>query len=415
MKPFDKSKDGVIDTLLRGYVSLPKPEKACSEFDPDLVNAYIECRLTAGSRARYEVHLSECVACRKGVAVLVRLYDADNPAAALPAGAKDRPSWFSGARRVFGVLSRPQWAMALAGAIVLAISLPVLLSRNTPRSGDRAANSIGALPIPNDGPRSPDQPVATSPATSPKPESPNSSISTATPSKPGEKREIDAVATRSAGAVPTGGAAGGAGATAEQSPKAEAKSVSQTGDEVQAKSRGQLAPQTPAQAGAAPGSQVAKKESEDRQAQPEKDSAQQSADSKQDRADEPRDREKVARAEEAAPPPASNAEAVRGRAGPKRSSAKLALRDSATTEAVRPLEPQKKIGNKKFFFKDNTWTDKDFDPSKDLPVVTIIRDSNVYKEELAKRTGLKPYVERFTGTERAIIVYKGTVYKLIPQ
>jgi hypothetical protein len=97
----------------------------------------------------------------------------------------------------------------------------------------------------------------------------------------------------------------------------------------------------------------------------------------------------------------------------KRPSAKLGLRDSSPAESVRPTE--KKVGSKKFSLKDDTWTDKDFDPDKGLPTVTIIRDSNVYNELLGKQAGLKPYLTGFGGTERAIFVYKGTVYKLIPQ
>ena len=97
----------------------------------------------------------------------------------------------------------------------------------------------------------------------------------------------------------------------------------------------------------------------------------------------------------------------------KRSPAIRALRDSNSPEAVRPTE--KKLGNKRFSLKNDTWTDKDFDPDKDLPIVTVIRDSNVYNELLATRTGLKPYLVGFPPAERAIIVYKGTVYKLIPQ
>jgi hypothetical protein len=418
MKHFGKSKDGVIDKLLRAYVSRPNPEQACPEFDPDLANSYVERSLTPGSRAHYEAHLSECGECRKGVAVLVRLYEADNPASAFSERSKHRPTWFSGAKQVFGLLSRPQWAIAAAAVIVLAISLPVLLSRNESHPGEHVAYVIDPVEQPNVGSPSAIQPALATPVASPKPASANSSSSSVAPSKAGEKREGDALAIGSSAAVPTDGVQGGAGGKAEQSQKPEAKGVPQSGNEVQVTAQSRAFSQAPAQAGAAPGSQVAKKESDqDSRQQQGKDSAQQSADAKQDRAGEPRDKEKTARAEEAAAPPApaSPSETARGRVGSRRSPAKLALRDSATTESVRPVEPQKKIGSKRFQLRDNTWTDKDFDPGKDLPVVTIIRDSNVYKEELAKRAGLKPYVEGFAAAERAIIVYKGTVYKLIPQ
>jgi len=90
-----------------------------------------------------------------------------------------------------------------------------------------------------------------------------------------------------------------------------------------------------------------------------------------------------------------------------------ALRDSDSADAVRPEE--RKFNGKRFLLRDGAWTDKDFDPNKDLPVVIIIRDSNVYKEVLNKRPGLKPFLTGFQPGERAIIVYKGTVYRLIPQ
>ncbi|PYT05311.1 MAG: hypothetical protein DMF60_12380, partial [Acidobacteria bacterium] len=107
-------------------------------------------------------------------------------------------------------------------------------------------------------------------------------------------------------------------------------------------------------------------------------------------------------------------ERTRSNGGLRRSPPKLALTDSAGPgESVRASV--KRINKKDFFFRDNTWTDKDYDPNKDLPVVTIVRDSNVYRELLAKRASLRPYFEGFPENQRAIIVYKGTVYKLIPQ
>src|SRR5438874_1694251 len=140
MKPFGKTKDGVIDSLLRAYVSRSgNPSQACPEFDPDLANAYIERRLPSGSRSRYEHHLAECGACRKNVVALVRL--ADTQASVSPARERDRATWLSGARRVFGAMSRPQWAMATAAVLVLAISLPVLLSRDGARPNQQATDS----------------------------------------------------------------------------------------------------------------------------------------------------------------------------------------------------------------------------------------------------------------------------------
>jgi hypothetical protein len=75
----------------------------------------------------------------------------------------------------------------------------------------------------------------------------------------------------------------------------------------------------------------------------------------------------------------------------------------------------RKIGSKKFWLSKDTWTDKDYNPNKELPVVTVERDSDIYKEMLTKRSGLKLYLLGFGEGERAIFVYKGTVYRLIPQ
>ena len=93
-------------------------------------------------------------------------------------------------------------------------------------------------------------------------------------------------------------------------------------------------------------------------------------------------------------------------------------RDEANTggAAFAPRgSPTRKVGGKKFWLSKDTWTDKDYNPNKELPVVTIERDSDIYKELLTKRSGLKLYLMGFGEGERAIFVYKGTVYRLVPQ
>jgi putative zinc finger protein len=412
MKPFSKTKDGVTDSLLRAYVSRPgNPSQACSEFDPDLANAYIERRLPSGSRSRYEHHLSECGACRKNVVALVRL--ADTSASVSPARDRDHATWLSGARKLFGAMSRPQWAMATAAVLVLVISLPVLLSRDSGRPNQKAADSISA----EQGqaaanPEAANQSAVGTPALSSRSRGADSPTSATTALK---KREGETEATSTPGDVRSAGAPSVVAGVVDQTQKSDTKSASPTADEGQRKSQSESASQAPGQAGAA-SSQVAKNLSEEAHKQrQEKDSAQQAQESKPGRVDEPRDREKTAKAEQVAPPPpAVPSEVARSNRGLKRSAPKLALTDSSGSgESVRANA--KRIIKKDFFFRDNTWTDKDFDPNKDLPVVTIIRDSNVYKELLAKRANLRPYLEAFSPNERAIIVYKGTVYKLIPQ
>jgi len=408
MKFFGQTKDGVIDNLLRAYVSRPSnPYQACPDFDPDRASGYIERTLTGASRLHYEEHLSECAACRTNVVALVRLAEADTLSSVVPAREVARSTWLSGAKQMFGALSQPQWAMAAAAVIVLAISLPLLLTRNQAREASQAIAE-------NDKSQSATAPA--SPAANPKSGDVAPSASNLATSKQRENSdEKTEVLARNAPASSTApDSAAGIAAGVELSKKAETRSATQPVDEAQRKSEGQLS-QGSAQAAAAPGYQVAKNDSnQNRQQQPEKDSAQQAGEPKvAARADEERAKEKTRAEDVAAPPaPASSSEVARGRAGLRRSG-KLSLRDSGTGEAVRPEE--RKFSGKKFLFTDGAWTDKDFDPNKDLPVVTIIRDSNVYKEVLSKRPGLKPFLTGFPAAERAIIVYKGTVYKLIPQ
>lgn len=408
MKPFGKTEDGVMDSLLRAYVSRPtNPRQVCPDFDPDLANAYLERGLTTASRSRFEEHLSECATCRKNVVALMRFAEADRQVSVSAASGEARAPWFSGAARVFGALTRPQWAMAAVAVLVLAVSLPVFFSSkqksglnqglSQPASAERQsseqAESVGRA-----------APAASMDASFKQSEaSPSTRVATAP--KQLEKRATENLAgnARSAGDV----AADKSHAVSSDEPqKAEAKK--EATDTLQGKTKSEVAAQPPAEAGAqaAGETQLAKTDAE-RGRQQEKDSAR-GSESKSSRVDESRRSEEVA----AVPPPAASAAGGGGRKlGQPR--AKLSLRDSRTSEAVRPAE--KSIRGKKFLFKDDTWTDKDFNPDSDLPVVTIIRDSNVYKEVLGKRAGLKPFLTGFTETERAIIVYKGTVYKLIPQ
>jgi hypothetical protein len=125
------------------------------------------------------------------------------------------------------------------------------------------------------------------------------------------------------------------------------------------------------------------------------------------------------RPEDAVPPSTPETSGgSRARGSLRRSAPKLAMTDSASSaEAAKANKslPEKKLNSKRFWLRDDIWTDKDYNPLKQMPVVTIVRDSEVYREVLNKRSGLKPYFMLFGESDRAIIVYKGTVYKLIPQ
>src|ERR1051325_6648826 len=130
MKMFRKTEDGAIDSLLRAHLGRAGgPPPLCREFDPDFANAFIEHCLTAGERARYEQHLALCASCRKSVVALARM--AETETAFTTSGAKSsgeshrhEPRWKAFLTPAF----KPQWAMAAAAVIILAISVPLFLS-----------------------------------------------------------------------------------------------------------------------------------------------------------------------------------------------------------------------------------------------------------------------------------------------
>ncbi|HKS40401.1 MAG TPA: zf-HC2 domain-containing protein, partial [Blastocatellia bacterium] len=127
---FWKTDDRAIDKLLGAQRARQgDPAQVCREFDPDLANAYIEHSLTTTETLRYEQHLSACTQCRKSVVMLSRMAVAD------PVFSQTEVKSFAlagetrtGIKRWFGVMSAPQWAMAATAVLVLAISLPFLMS-----------------------------------------------------------------------------------------------------------------------------------------------------------------------------------------------------------------------------------------------------------------------------------------------
>ena len=52
-----------------------------------------------------------------------------------------------------------------------------------------------------------------------------------------------------------------------------------------------------------------------------------------------------------------------------------------------------------------------------LSLITLVfsDDSDVYRELFSKHSGMRPFLTGFSETARVIFIYKGTVYKLVPQ
>jgi len=409
MKFSRQTKDGAIDNLLRAYVSRPSnPNQVCPDFDADRANAYIERGLTGAVRLQYEAHLSECAGCRKSVVALLRMAEADSLSTVTFARQEPKITRLSRLKEMFGALSQPQWAMAAAAVIVFAVSLPLFLSRNQTQEARQGAADQSVSE------RSAVTPAESSPSSTAKAAEATAALVSASKQRESGDVKIDALAKNSPAAIPAPESAAGFAGVVEPAKKAETKSAVES-EEAQRKSESVTVAQAPAQTGAAAASQAGRTDADQarQQQQTEKDAAQQVAEPKlAARSNEDRSKEKTQRAEEIAPPPAPPADDGRGRSRMARPGGH-ALRDSDSADAVRPEE--RKFNGKRFLLRDGAWTDKDFDPNKDLPVVIIIRDSNVYKEVLNKRPGLKPFLTGFQPGERAIIVYKGTVYRLIPQ
>jgi len=401
MKLLGKSKDTAIDGLLRAYVSRSEAlHRSCSEFDPDLANAYVEHSLPASSRSRYEQHISECSSCRKNVAALARLAVVDGVTAVRN---ELRPSLSGRIWQGVSSLSAPQWATAFAAVIVLAISVPFFLSRHEAHPDQDVSTPVveSSQPEPSVGDH-----IGTTPTTGPLHKTPAEGV--ATTQKEHEKRETDKAASNDA--------------VAQQPPSVEAVSVTGA-DSVKAKAAQTADVQTKADrpasdvargAGSAGGAEVAKNESDKKADQSSGKDSTRSSESKV--ASDSEQPAKEVASGEMPPPPApavrSTSESPRSRRGTKQPG-KLGLRDSAAGDVA--TLPERKIGGKTFQLQDGVWTDRGFDSNKNMPVVNIVRDSNVYKELMVKQAGLKSYLDAFSENERAIIVYKSKVYKLIPQ
>jgi Putative zinc-finger len=427
MKMFPKTQDQTIDRLLRvqGGGS-GKESQPCREFDADLANAYVERSLPTNETARYEQHLAVCSPCRKSIITLTRMAQADVVTArAETAGGRIREgSWV---QRWRGALTAPQWAMAAAAAIVLAITLPLILSHRGPGSepvvavnGDDSSSyatnppvrqtAQGAVPgaaanSGNDAADAAREPNAAGREAAP----PSEKAAAVAETKKDTPTEPQALARNEADTA-------SAGVDAKTTKPAE----SQPADQVIAKNETPAQPGAPAPAAAeAPLPKIDEKDA--KRLADDQDAAKDTTLKPGHNDGDARKAETTAvRPDTIAPPPpppSRAADSGRARRDGEAASGPAASRfQPPSREAARaPRGPSRKVGNHTFWLRGDVWTDKDYDPNKEMPVVTIIRDSDVYNDLLAKEEKIKPFLTGFTGDARVIFIFKGTVYKLIPQ
>lgn len=429
MKMFWKTQDRGIDKLLGAQRARQNaPERICREFDPDLANAYIEHTLTTNETARYELHLSECAPCRKSIVAIARLSAADTSVArpqAKPFSLAGEPqrAW----SRLFGALTVPQWAMAAAAVIVVAISLPILLSQKQPGSAP-LANSDEALSARSSGapqiaqvPQSESLPGATASARG------QAEQTQATSNQPKGEKEKDeaekhmlAQATEPlADAAPAGAGSGSVAAAPPATESRQAKPDSTVADQTasRAAETSQPAAPAPSQGPDQRGGELARINPEEARRLPENKESAQVTPLSPSRPDAGQDAKKqeatiTNKDSDIPPPPKPSSTSVRPGRGIATGSA-TRFRESRG-EAPRGVA-ERKVGGKKFWLIDDIWTAKDYNPDKEMPLVTVFRDSEVYHELISKHSGMRAFLTGFTGKETVIFVYKGTVYKIVPQ
>jgi hypothetical protein len=442
MKTFWKTENRQIDNLLRARRGEESAAEAlCREFDPDLANAYIERCLLPAEQARYERHISLCSSCRKSTVALARMAQAEAGSSVAISGAV---SGNSGAgllaplKGFFIGLARPQVALAVVAVIALAVSLPLVLSRK-----DQTAMQM-ASEKPAPAPQEFSKATLVSPADQkfaqvPEPSNEQETKSTARIIEAGaagapvisrdESRQDAAepgkeIAERQAPAMAADAAA--SGEVQKNEVKSEPVAAPEAGSQV-----AQATPKEPPKkddAALNPPASRAQTEEQEKLARIEPEEAlrlKKNKDSvsvtdlkpgRPDVVSKSRDRGAAIRPEHAVAPPSETTSDESGRrSGIASEQPGRAFREGKPRAATpKRGTPERRAGGKKFYLLGDVWTDKDYKPEKEMPVVTLVRDSDLYKEVLAKNNGLKIYFSRFVEKERVIIVYKDTVYKINP-
>jgi hypothetical protein len=440
--------DQVMDNLLRSYLKQQKqPEINCEGFDADLASLYLERVLTEKETARYEIHLYECSPCRNSVVALAHFAEQEIPFT-VTAPVTEKPAvntllasesktveesgtnWLESLKRFFALLITPRYALGAVAALVLAVSIPFVLSQKagkTPDSQNKAAseaksaeeNSSGLVAqtpamaggAPADLKREPVSPAVNNSASSP--EGANHPASGQAGSGSGSANG-DSVPIVPVVDVPR-----------ETEKKEVAKSDSttvaenKTATEETAKKAGEP-PIVASVAQPAPRAierrELPRIEAEEALKLPKNDKDTASKTLKPGTSDgsvasASRPTGPTIRPQDGAvKPPASSTDS----GGRSLADKGKSLRAESDARKERPhASASRKVDNKTFWLIDDIWTDKDYRKDKELPVVTLSRESDVYKEVLEKHSGLQKFFKGFAANEKVIVVYKGTVYRLM--
>src|SRR5262249_23815000 len=90
------------------------------------------------------------------------------------------------------------------------------------------------------------------------------------------------------------------------------------------------------------------------------------------------------------------------------------VRKPAAQQLAKSQKLERRVENKRVRLLAGTWTDRDFKADKEIPAVTLVRDTDVYKSALEKQPGLRALLAGFGADERVIVVYKKIIYTVLP-
>ena len=428
---FRNTQDSKIDLLLRAHGGARRrgPDDGphlCQRFDADLSNAYVEHRLTEKETAQFEQHLAVCSPCRSSVVALSSLV---RRAETGDAGrVADRESW---AARLAGWLTVPQWAMAAAAAIVLAVALPVLMShrRAAPVSMSEQVAEVlkpeSAAVSPSNAP--PAAPARATAAT----ERPEASGHTDVGDSAGKpdadtddrtSKDKQGPETAKAGA-PADSPASSRDGRNDQPPPPKPAAVDSTSDATVARNSREAPASAPTSTDATARGEVplAKLDEKEAKSLPDKDGAARVTPLQPGRVDgaEPSKAETATvRPDDIKAPPVDTKPAESGRRRADGSvSAGSAAGFAAGSGPARASRgsAMRKVNGRVFWLRGAVWTDSTYDPDKKLARTQVIRDTAAYQELLTNKPKIKGFLTAFPADARVIFVYGEMVYFLIPQ
>lgn len=432
-----ENEERVVDRLLRAEFRRPGAEPACTGFDPDLAAAYVEKSIPAFEAGRFEEHLAQCTPCRTGVARLVLLESVEASAEVAFNGRVAAAATPSLLQRLFAGLAQPKWALAATAVVALAVAIPVLM--RTARQSTPAIRERGTVAYDADAPRSNAAASADSAdeskrqlAATTKGEAPAHGNAQAGPTSgftsgdvSVDKKADDSPKPAVAAPAANNEAAARAAGTSEPK-KPDAQPAQPEGE------RAELAQSKAREVGATPPAPKEENKklgpidetltvSEDRTKTESRLLKPGTISDKGDSSD--KERTAAIKSEVVARAPAASSESA-GKVVARRSDErgrKQAEKDAAGSSYAapggksKPAGEKKEVGKKTFQLIDGIWTDKDYSRNKEMPGVTLIRDSDLYKEAVTKDATLKAFVDAFGPDETVVVVHKRTAYKITPR